>query len=73
MAVTDAAYVCPALLLDVAMPRGVPTYAYRFDDRTGPQPHLPRVSFPHAAFHGAEVQYLFDAPTAPIRTVFGPQ
>jgi para-nitrobenzyl esterase len=72
-AVSDAAYACPALAVDLSLSRNVPTYAYEFADRTAPQPYFPPVTFPSGAFHTSEVQYLLALTTAPIRVVPGRQ
>jgi len=39
---------------------GVPAFAYQFDDVTAPS-YFPQVGFPMAAYHTAELQYLFPA------------
>ena len=49
----------------MSLSRYEPTYAYEFADRHAPQRYLPPVSFPYGAYHAAELQYLFDLPTAP--------
>jgi para-nitrobenzyl esterase len=43
----------------MALARYVTTYAYEFNDENAPSP-FPNLSFPLGAFHGADVQYLFN-------------
>jgi len=50
--------------VDQLASRYVPTYAYEFADEHAPPLLLPPVSYPYGAYHGAEVQYLFDLPAA---------
>ncbi|MFJ7272070.1 carboxylesterase/lipase family protein [Streptomyces sp. NPDC099050] len=59
---TDASFVCPQLRDSRALARHVPTYDYRFDDRSAPDfTGLPPVpDFPYGASHGSELPYLFD-------------
>jgi para-nitrobenzyl esterase len=56
---TDAIFACNALTLDQSVSRFVPTFAYEFNDENAPQPLLPPVSFPYAAAHASELQYVF--------------
>jgi para-nitrobenzyl esterase len=58
---TDAIFACPTLLLDQAMARYVPTYAYEFNDEKAPSPY-PSPGFPYGAAHASELQYLFGLP-----------
>ena len=58
---TDAVFACPALTVDDAVSRFVPTFAYEFNDENAPS-LLPPVSFPTGAAHAAELQYLFRLP-----------
>ncbi len=60
---TDAAFACNALAADRYLSGFVKTYAYEFDDATAPQLFLPPASFPYAAAHASEIQYLFDLPS----------
>jgi para-nitrobenzyl esterase len=60
---TDAIFACPTLLLDQAMSRYVPTYAYEFNDEGAPASY-PSPGFPYGATHAAELQYLFGLPGA---------
>jgi para-nitrobenzyl esterase len=59
---TDAAFACPALGADLSMSQFVPVSPYEFNDENAPQDFLPPVSFPYAAAHGSELQYLFALP-----------
>jgi para-nitrobenzyl esterase len=57
-AVSDASFACPALQVDRwTAARGVPTYAYQFNDDAAPGFGLGQ------ATHGAELPYLFDRPS----------
>jgi para-nitrobenzyl esterase len=58
---TDFAFACPARLLDQALSRYVPVFAYEFNDEDAPEILLPPVSFPYGAAHGSELQYFFPA------------
>jgi para-nitrobenzyl esterase len=58
---TDAIFACPALTVNKSVSKFVPTWAYEFNDANAPG-LLPPVSFPYAAAHASELQYLF--PTA---------
>jgi len=61
MAVSDASFACPALQVDrQTAARGVPTYAYQFNDDAAPGFGLGQ------ATHGAELPYLFDLPNSPV-------
>jgi para-nitrobenzyl esterase len=58
-AVSDASFACPALQVDRwTAARGVPTYAYQFNDDLGKSLGQ--------ATHGAELPYLFDLPATPV-------
>ncbi|MFD9518395.1 carboxylesterase/lipase family protein [Streptomyces sp. NPDC059979] len=58
---SDASFVCPTLRDGAALGRHVPTYGYRFSDRTAPNftglPEAP--GLPFGASHGFELPYLF--------------
>jgi para-nitrobenzyl esterase len=69
---TDAIFACPTLLLDQAMARYVPTYAYEFNDENAPAPY-PSPGFPYGATHASELQYLFGLPTAAHGSLSAPQ
>jgi para-nitrobenzyl esterase len=61
LAVSDASFACPALQVDRwTAARGVPTYAYQFNDDAAPGFGLGQ------ATHGAELPYLFDLPNMPV-------
>jgi para-nitrobenzyl esterase len=63
--VSDASFACPALQVDRSTAaRGVPTYAYQFNDDNAPVNIL---GFSLGlATHGAELPYLFDQPNTPV-------
>lgn len=61
---TDATFACPALTIDQAVSRFVPTFGYEFNDENAPEQFLPPVSFPYGAAHASEIQYLMGLPTA---------
>jgi para-nitrobenzyl esterase len=59
--VTDWAWGCTVLDRDRALAVQTPLYAYEFADETAPWfTTLPKPNFPTGAFHGAELQYLFN-------------
>jgi para-nitrobenzyl esterase len=57
---TDAVFACNSRVAARSLARYVPTWVYEFNDPNAPQVFLPPVSFPYGAYHGSEVQYLFD-------------
>ena len=57
---TDLLLSCPGRNVDIALSRYVPTYAYEFNDENAPLNPPPPASFPLGAYHGAELQYLFN-------------
>jgi para-nitrobenzyl esterase len=59
---TDVVFACNALAAQLSLSQHVPTWAYEFNDPNAPQRFLPPVSFPYAAAHASELQYLFDLP-----------
>jgi para-nitrobenzyl esterase len=59
---TDVVFACPALGADLSMSQFVPLSTYEFSDENAPQDFLPPVSFPYAAAHASELQYLFALP-----------
>jgi para-nitrobenzyl esterase len=59
--VTDYIFACPALGADIALQKRVPLFAYEFADENAPEPYLPPVSFPYAAAHASEIQYIWDS------------
>ncbi|MFG3258292.1 carboxylesterase/lipase family protein [Streptomyces sp. NPDC048172] len=67
--VTDWAWGCPAQGRDRALAAHTPVYSYEFADGTAPWfSALPKPNFPTGAFHGAELEYLFEDEQLP-----GPQ
>ncbi|GAB3954504.1 carboxylesterase family protein [Kribbella albertanoniae] len=59
--VTDWAWGCTVLDQNRVLARHTPVYAYEFADETAPWfTTLPKPNFPTGAFHGAELQYLFN-------------
>jgi para-nitrobenzyl esterase len=61
---TDANFACPALTVDKATAKFVPTYAYEFNDENAPERFIPPADFPYGAAHQSELQYLFGLPNA---------
>ena len=59
---TDGIFACSARNGDALLSNFTNTYAYEFNDENAPphQSDLPGLSFPLGAFHGAEIQYLFN-------------
>jgi para-nitrobenzyl esterase len=58
---TDGIFACSARNGDELLSNFTTTYAYEFNDENAPpQPPPAGLSFPLGAFHGAELQYLFD-------------
>ncbi|MDX3003566.1 carboxylesterase family protein [Kribbella solani] len=59
--VTGWAWGCPVLERNRTLAARTPLYAYEFADETAPWfSTLPKPNFPTGAFHGAELQYLFN-------------
>jgi para-nitrobenzyl esterase len=59
---TDGAFSCPARIVDQALSKLVPTYAYEFNDENAPPSQSEfggLLTFPLGAYHSAELQYLF--------------
>jgi para-nitrobenzyl esterase len=56
---TDGIFACSARNGDALLSNFTNTYAYEFNDENAPPQPSP-FSFPLGAFHGAEIQYLFD-------------
>ena len=66
--VSDASFACPALQVDrQTAARGLPVYAYQFNDDNAPLNILPPDK-QHLGLstHGTELPYLFDQPNAPF-------
>jgi para-nitrobenzyl esterase len=59
---TDGIFDCNARFVEQKVSQFVPTFAYEFSDPGAPQRFLPPVSFPYAAAHASEIQYVFDLP-----------
>jgi para-nitrobenzyl esterase len=58
---TDGIFACSARTGDELLSNFTNTYAYEFNDENAPpQPTPAGLSFPLGAYHGSEVQYLFD-------------
>ena len=69
--VSDASFACPALQVDHwTAARGVPTYAYQFNDDNAPLNIVG--SSLGLATHGTELPYLFDQPNAPHPAMLNP-
>ena len=64
---TDAIFACSARNADISLSNFTNTYAYEFNDENAPphQSDLPGLSFPLGAYHGSEIQYLFDSVFTP--------
>jgi para-nitrobenzyl esterase len=60
---TDARFACPARVLAGSLAKQVPVFQYEFNDPETPQRYVPPVSFPTGAYHGGDVQFLFDQTT----------
>jgi para-nitrobenzyl esterase len=59
---TDMLFACNGRTAAQLLSKYVPVYTYEFNDPNAPQLFVPPASFPYRAYHGAEVQYLFDVP-----------
>lgn len=70
---TDVVFACPALGADEALAQFVPLSTYEFNDENAPQDFLPPVSFPYAAAHASEIQYLFNLPVTVPRPALNAQ
>ena len=57
---TDGIFACPERNSVRSLSRFVTTYAYEFNDENAPDLFDPMATFLLGAYHGAEVQYLFD-------------
>ena len=60
---TDGVFACGARTADQLLAQFTTTYAYEFNDENAPPPQsdIPGLTFPLGAYHGAEIQYLFDS------------
>ena len=70
---TDVVFACPAFGADLSMSQFVPLSTYEFNDENAPQDFLPPVSFPYAAAHASELQYLFALPVTVPRPALNAQ
>jgi para-nitrobenzyl esterase len=70
---TDVVFACPALGADLSMSQYVPLSTYEFNDENAPQDFLPPASFPYAAAHASEIQYIFNLPVTVPRPPLNPQ
>jgi para-nitrobenzyl esterase len=59
---SDAVFDCNARFVAQQLSQFVPTFAYEFNDPNAPQRFVPPVTFPYAAAHASEIQYVFDLP-----------
>ncbi len=57
---TDGIFACSARNGDISLSQFTNTYAYEFNDENAPPQPSP-FSFPLGAYHGSEIQYLFDS------------
>jgi para-nitrobenzyl esterase len=59
---TDGIFACGARNADELLSQFTTTYAYEFNDENAPPPQsqIPGLTFQLGAFHGAELQYLFN-------------
>lgn len=57
---TDAGFACFTANAAQLLSAKVATWWYEFDDPDAPQIYLPPASFPYGAYHGSDLQYLFD-------------
>jgi len=59
---TDGIFACGARNADELLSNFTTTYAYEFNDENAPpaQALVPGLTFPLGAYHGAEIQYLFN-------------
>ncbi|HEX7839140.1 MAG TPA: carboxylesterase family protein [Kofleriaceae bacterium] len=59
---SDGIFDCNARFVEQKLSQFTPTFAYEFNDPNAPQRFLPPVTFPYAAAHASEIQYVFDLP-----------
>jgi para-nitrobenzyl esterase len=52
--------VCPARRATRGLAQFATVYAYEFNDEKAPAPTSPALNFPWGAYHGADVEYLFN-------------
>ena len=58
---TDVTFACPERNSVQFLSQNVPTYAYEFNDENSPALFANGSSFPLGAYHGSELQYLFNS------------
>src|SRR5271170_5069355 len=60
---TDGIFACGAHTADQMLAQFTTTYTYEFNDENAPPPQsdIPGLTFPLGAYHGSEIQYLFDS------------
>jgi para-nitrobenzyl esterase len=58
---TDAAFCATTYITNSLLGVQTPTYAYEFADEKAPEDFLPPVSFPYAAAHASELQFIWDS------------
>ena len=60
---TDGIFACGARTADQLLAQFTTTYTYEFNDENAPPPQsdIPGLTFPLGAYHGSEIQYLFDS------------
>jgi len=58
---TDAAFCATTYIANSLLAAQTPTYAYEFADTKAPEDFLPPVSFPYAAAHASELQFIWDS------------
>jgi para-nitrobenzyl esterase len=60
---TDGVFACGARTADQLLAQFTTTYTYEFNDENAPPPQsdIPGLTFPLGAYHGSEIQYLFDS------------
>ena len=57
---TDGIFACPERNSVRLLAQNVTTFAYEFNDENAPDLFAPMASFPLGAYHGSEIQYLFN-------------
>ena len=60
---SDGVFACGARTADQLLAQFTTTYTYEFNDENAPPPQsdIPGLTFPLGAYHGSEIQYLFDS------------
>jgi len=57
---TDGIFACTARRAMMGLAQYVRVYAYEFNDENAPGPDYPGLNFPLGAYHGSDVEYLFN-------------